>query len=133
MDPFEYYPQLQPVRRYVRAHISERIRLEDVAQQVDLSKAHFSRLFHKHTGVRFQDWLIQQRVEYAKQLMLTEDQRVTQVAFAVGFGSISAFERAFKKLEGMTPRSFLSKQRESVAAECKQMLIIEQHEPSKRT
>lgn len=123
MDPLEYYRKLRSVKRYVETHIGEPISLNEVAQLVDLSKAHFSRLFHSQTGTCFQDWLVRQRVEYAKDLMRTENQKVTQVAFAVGFGSISAFGRAFKKLEGMTPRAFLTTQREAITGLRKQTPI----------
>lgn len=120
MDPFEYYRQLHPVKQYVRSHISEPITLGDIAQQADLSKAHFSRVFHRHTGMRFQDWLLCQRVEYANKLLSANDMTITQVAFAAGFGSISTFERAFKKHEGVTPSEFRRKKREELALKRKQ-------------
>lgn len=111
MDPFDYYPSLSFVRRYVRSNIESPIKLRDVASKVQLSETHFSRTFHRSAGIRFQDWLRMERVLHAKFLIGNSNISITHAAFSSGFGSISAFERAFKKFEGMPPSEFRKQQR----------------------
>jgi len=106
LDPFKYNRHLRHTKRYVEDHLTEPIGLANVAHEVGLSPAYFSAYFHKATGVRFGDWLSCQRITRAKQLLRERDQPIYQIAVDVGFGSVSAFERAFKKYEGMSPSTF---------------------------
>ena len=104
--PFEYYQRLRVIRDFVRANIDKPITLQEAADAAGLSKSHCSRKFRELSGLRFRDWLMIERIEHSKSLLLTKDQTITTVAFASGFGSISSFKRAFKKIEGITPRAF---------------------------
>lgn len=103
MDPFRYYRHLRHAKRFVDAHLTEPIGLVDVSHAVGLSPAYFSTLFHKTTGVRFSDWLGHRRITVAKQLLCKDDRPVYQIAIDLGFGSVSTFERMFKKYEHVSP------------------------------
>jgi len=106
MNPFQYHRHLRRTVRYVDSHISEPIRAIDVAREVGLSPSYFSAYFCKITGTGFKDWLSAKRVASAKRLLGESDKPIYQIAEDAGFGSVSSFERVFKKLEQMSPSAY---------------------------
>lgn len=90
-------------RQYVSAHLSEPIELADVARHVGMSQFHFCRVFKQATGLTFKQYLTRRRVEWAKCRLRKPDARVTEVAYDVGFGSLSQFNRSFLRLVGLSP------------------------------
>jgi AraC-like DNA-binding protein len=88
---------------FVRDHQNERIHLREVAERVNLSPFYFCKLFHKTMGMTFTDYLVRLRLERAKDMLLGRNTRVSDIAFAAGFGSIPHFNRAFKRYTGLTP------------------------------
>lgn len=75
-----------------------------------LSERSFRRLFARETGLGWQAWLVQARMLMAMGL-LTEGRRVTDVAAEVGYGSLSAFAKAFAGLAGEAPAQFRQRHR----------------------
>ena len=106
-----YYPRLAKVKRYVEAHFSEPLDLEQVARIAGLEKTYFSTYFHQKTGVCFHDWLNSIRVNEAVNLMSHHDLSITEVAMAVGFQELRTFERAVRKHTGYTPQAIKNKLR----------------------
>ncbi len=99
----------QKVRRaiqYIHAHYHRGLSLEDVAGVVGLSYSYFSRLFSRETGMSFQEYLTQIRLENAKQLLLTTNLTVEEITAQVGYEDASHFIRVFKRCSGITPRRF---------------------------
>ena len=94
---FDYYPCLNRLRQYVEQSYSEPISLKKAPGIAALESSYFSSYFHAKVGTTFIEWLRQVRVEKAMQLMQARDLSVTEVAYEVGFGSLEAFERAFKQ------------------------------------
>ena len=87
------------VCRWIRAHaLGQEIRLREAAAQSGLSPSHLSRLFHKSTGMTFQEYVTRYRLEHACHLLTTTQRPVTEIAFESGFQSISQFNRSFKKV-----------------------------------
>ncbi len=103
---FDYYPRLYRLREYVEKSYSEPISLKRAAGIAALESSYFSSYFHAKVGSTFTDWLRQVRVKKAIELMKASDFSITEVADAVGFVSLGAFERAFKKYRRMTPLQF---------------------------
>lgn len=91
---------------YISEHFASHISLNDVANHVHLSPSYFSKLFAEISGKSFVHYLTEQRVEHARLLLATTESSVTEVAFASGFGSFSAFSRAFQAYCGITPTEF---------------------------
>lgn len=106
-DPFRRSRYIAGAERYVLENLTEKVRLQDVAAFVGLSPSHFSRVFRKNTGICFRDWLTIQRIHVAKHKLRNTDEPILRVGLDSGFGSISAFERAFKKHCGVTPSAFV--------------------------
>ena len=88
---------------YIHAHFNENISLSDVADQLYLSPEYFSRLFKEVTGGNFSIYLINYRLNEAKNLLINTDLRITDISFRIGYNNHSYFSRLYKKYMGMTP------------------------------
>ena len=89
--------------RYVRSHISESIRLHDVAIHVGLSPTYFSRLFAGEMGLRFVTYVNRARIDRARELLRTTNELVTMIASEVGINDHSYFTKLFRLETGVTP------------------------------
>ncbi|MEO1392239.1 MAG: AraC family transcriptional regulator [Cyanobacteria bacterium J06634_5] len=98
--------QLVQVLDYIDAHLSREITLADLAKLVGMSQFHFGRLFKQSLGLSPYQYLLQQRVERAKQLLKQTDNPVAAIALDCGFNSHSHFGRKFRQLTGITPRAY---------------------------
>jgi len=93
-----------------RADVSD-LTVEDAAQGLNLSVRHFRRLFREQTGRSFHEFLTELRVEHAKHLLLQSDQKIIEVAWDTGYGSLSQFNLVFKKMTGVSPGVFRARHR----------------------
>lgn len=98
--------QLQQVMDYVEAHLDQELRLENLAQLLDMSQFHFSRLFKQSVGISPYQYLIQQRVERAKLLLKQTNQSIVEIALACGFNSHSHLSKQFRQATGITPKAY---------------------------
>ncbi len=94
---------------YITDHCGQSLSLGDVAHHVGISKSHFSHLFKHCTGQTFIDYLTTERIRRAETLSLDSSKSITDIAFEAGFSSISSFNRAFRKIKGITPSEFREK------------------------
>jgi YesN/AraC family two-component response regulator len=101
-----YYPALERVDQYVRAHLSERVSLQVVSSVAHLERKYFSAYFHQKVGVTFKEWLARLRVQRAIDAMCTRWDTIPRIGFNAGFKDVRSFERTFKKLTGTTPQAF---------------------------
>lgn len=91
--------------RYIRAHLSEPLRLPELAARFCLSPGHFSHVFRAHTSLSPQAYLRECRMQAARDLLLHTDLPVAQVAGRVGYTSPSLFYRHMEKCYGAKPLS----------------------------
>jgi AraC-like DNA-binding protein len=80
--------------------------LSQVAKAVNTSTFYFCKLFRKHTGINFTDYVSRVRIERAKNLLLNRNLRVSEIAFEVGFQSLTHFNRVFKRIVGQAPTQY---------------------------
>ena len=80
-----------------------RIRLSDVARECGLSVSHFARSFKTSFGISTHQWLIQHRIEHAKELMVQTTMSLLEIAVQSGFNDQAAFTRTFQQLVGVSP------------------------------
>jgi AraC-like DNA-binding protein len=92
--------------RFVLAHFSENINRDKMAEMVNLSPGYFSNLFRSEVGMSFSDYLIQVRVENAKNLLRRFDLSVEAISKKCGFNSLAHFSRTFKDRCGLSPLKF---------------------------
>ena len=93
-------------KQFVQSHAEEPIKLERVVQHVNVSRFYFCKLFKKATGLNFTDYLSRIRIERARNLLLNPDLRVSEIAFEVGFQSLTHFNRVFKHTVGQSPTQY---------------------------
>ncbi|MBR0697013.1 AraC family transcriptional regulator [Bradyrhizobium lablabi] len=87
----------------LESDLGGRLPLEQIAAEFDLSVSHFSRAFRASTGLPPHQWLLQQRIRVAKQLMTVRDLPLVEIAISAGFANQSHFTRVFSGLVGVSP------------------------------
>jgi len=93
-------------KRYIIANLDEPLRLDDVASEVKVSPFYFCKLFKSTTGMTFTEFVNRQRIERAKRRLLDPAQRVTEIAYEIGYQSLSQFNRSFHRIVGESPTRF---------------------------
>ncbi|RKX71980.1 MAG: hypothetical protein DRZ90_14730 [Spirochaetes bacterium] len=91
---------------YIRRHFTEKVSLEDVAEEVSLSPTYFSRLFKEEAGQSFKVYLNDLRIGEAKNLLAETVIPLIDVAASVGFEDQSYFSRVFRNVVGISPGRF---------------------------
>ena len=90
--------QIWKARNFIQEHSASELSLSQVAKAVNISTGHLSEKFKQVTGINFVDYVARTRFEKACVLLHDPDLRISEIAFAVGFQSLSQFNRVFKKL-----------------------------------
>ena len=98
-------------RQYILNHLTAPLALEEVASHAGVSPFHFCKIFKRATSMTFTDFVNRARVEHAKRLLLKPQARITEVAYDVGFQSLSQFNRSFRRVTALSPTEFRSRQR----------------------
>ena len=98
--------RLRAVTELVHAKIDSDLTLEDMAESVKLSVAHFSQMFRQSTGESPHQFVLRHRVERAKEILRTADLRILDVAVACGFKTQQHFARVFRQLCGVSPTEY---------------------------
>jgi len=98
--------RLRRIKEFVDARIEDELTLCEMAQAVELSPAHFSRMFRKSTGETPHQFFLRQRLERAKEMLRSADGRVLDVAVACGFKSQQHFAQAFRNVCGASPTEY---------------------------
>jgi YesN/AraC family two-component response regulator len=93
-------------KQYIAEHQSEKLSLDQVSNAVHTSKFYFCKSFKKATGIHFTDYLSRIRMERAKGLLLNPNLRVSEIAYEVGFQSLTHFNRVFKRILGQSPTEY---------------------------
>jgi AraC-like DNA-binding protein len=98
--------EIWKARRFIEEHSGEELSLNKVAKAVNISPNYLSEKFKQVTGVNFVEYVARTRFDKACRLLRDLDLRISEIAFAVGFQSLSQFNRVFKKLSGKSPTEF---------------------------
>ncbi|MBB2480541.1 response regulator [Bacillus sp. APMAM] len=101
---------LLKAKEYITEHFHKTITLEEVAEYVELSPFHFSKLFKEKYGVNFIDYVTDLRIEQAKKEMLNTNKSLKEICFSVGYKDPNYFSRVFKKKTGVAPTAYRSTQ-----------------------
>ncbi len=90
----------------IQNRYNENLSLNEICQDVAVSKNHFCYLFKRETGMNLWKYLTIIRLQHAKQLLENTDLRSYEIAFRVGYDNPSYFSKLFKKYENMTPNEY---------------------------
>lgn len=94
------------VMTYVREHLGDVISLEDLAQQVSVTKSHLARMFRQAFNISPSQYVIRTKVQSAQRLLMTTNHSIRYIASEVGYSDVSYFIRVFKRSIGMTPQEY---------------------------
>ena len=99
-------PMITKAKEFIHKHHGEDLSLPQVAQFANVNPFHFCKLFKRATGLTFTKFLSRVRVESARNLLVNPQLRVSEVAYEVGFQSLTHFNRVFQKLLGQSPTEY---------------------------
>jgi YesN/AraC family two-component response regulator len=99
-------PAITRAKAFIDSHQAEDLCLGEVARAVNTSTFYFCKMFKKATGLHFTEYLSRVRIEKARNLLLNPNLRVSEIAYEVGFQSLTHFNRVFKKLIGNSPTEY---------------------------
>jgi AraC-like DNA-binding protein len=99
-------PVIARAKQYIQEHQTDELSLGQVASAVHASPFYFCKLFKKVTGFHFTDYVSRTRIERAKNLLLNPNLRISEIAYEVGFQSLTHFNRVLKRIVGQSPTAF---------------------------
>ena len=103
------HQRLRSVLNFINNHPGEIPAQGDVARQIRLSPAAFSRFFKRSVGKTYVSYLNELRIGRACRALIETDQNITEIAYGAGFNNLSNFNRRFRAMKRMTPRSYREK------------------------
>jgi AraC-like DNA-binding protein len=106
--------RMHVVNRYVYEHFSEKISIRDIAMIANMTESSFCRYFKSRTLKSFTKFLNEVRISYACKLLNNDSYSVTDACFESGFTNLSYFNRQFKSVMKMAPKSYRNWKRDAV-------------------
>lgn len=108
--------EINVILNYLEKYYYRKITLEEVAEYINISPFYLSKIFKKHTGVNFIDYLTDLKIEKAKELLAYTEMPVVNIAIELSFNEPNYFTRVFRKTVGVTPSKYRETKRETIAA-----------------
>ena len=93
-------------RKFIEEHSSEELSLTNVARAVNMNANYLSENFKQVTGINFVEYVARTRFKIACDLLRNPNVRISEIAFAAGFQSLSQFNRVFKRFSGKSPTRY---------------------------
>ena len=94
---------------YIYSHIHFRITLKELAEYLNLSESYLSKLFHQEMGISLSQYILDLKIEKAKNLLQYSDYNIVDIANYLSFSSQSHFIQVFQKKTGLTPHRYRTK------------------------
>lgn len=98
--------RINNVRKYMTAHISSPLSLEEMASYMKMTESYFCRWFKKNTGNTFTQYINKIRIEMICRELIVTDKSISEIAYSKGFENISHFNRVFKSFKEISPRLY---------------------------
>ena len=99
-------PYVKRTKEYVISKLSENITLKMISEEVHLEPHYLCALFKEHTGSTIMQYIIFHRIEKAKHLIITQYEKMHEIAEKCGFSNYNHFSNTFKKVTGITPMQY---------------------------
>lgn len=103
--------RINKILSYVHVNFQNSVSLSNIAEEMFVSTSTLSRIFKKHTGVSFAEYVNDIRVKYAAQELKNSNKNITQIAVDSGFSNLSVFNRIFKDVYFLTPSDYRKEQK----------------------
>jgi len=104
---------IERTKNYIKQNIEKDFSRQDIADSVHFNQDYLARIFKKETGIKLSDYIIQERLSLAKQLLETTEMSITAVAEKVGYTNFSYFSTLFKNMFGVSPVTYKRKYQEA--------------------
>jgi len=98
--------KLRSALDYIQDNLDQSLSLKEIARQVGISRFHFCSLFKQSVGVSPWQYVIERRIERAKELLKTSEMSLSEIALLCGFANQNHLNKHFRKLVGMTPKAY---------------------------
>jgi len=112
----EVLERLNRARNFIDLCYDLPLDLDEISSHACFSRYHFLRLFRQAFHITPHQYLVERRIERAKELLTSDNLRVTDVCFEVGFQSLGSFSSLFRKSVGHAPITYREKSRQTQAA-----------------
>jgi len=99
-------PPIKKAKQFIEENKTEDISMRDVAKVVNVSTFYFCKMFKKATGLTFTEYLSQVRISKAKNLLLNPNLRISEIAYDIGYQSLTHFNRTFHRIVGQSPTAY---------------------------
>ncbi len=100
---------LSAIMEYINKNLSEKITLDHICEKHHISKYYLCHTFKETTNMSIMNYILNQRIALAKNLMIHSDKSISEIAVESGFSTFSYFSRIFKTIEKISPREFRKK------------------------
>jgi AraC family transcriptional regulator, melibiose operon regulatory protein len=104
-------PWLESVTAFIARRYTEKVVVADIARAAGLNEKYLMRAFKRHCRMAVWEYVSRLRVAHAQRLLLTTDDKIIDVAFAAGFGSVAAFYQTLNVCGAPTPKDFRARHR----------------------
>ncbi|MFC5408913.1 helix-turn-helix domain-containing protein [Larkinella bovis] len=94
------------VVEYIRNNLTKALAIDELSNQACLSKSHFFRLFKNELGISPIQFILQERIRLAKQILTNPAKSITDACYESGFNSLTHFSNAFRTIERISPRQY---------------------------
>lgn len=100
---------IDQVKVYIRTHLQDELKLDTLAGLVSITQDYLSRLFKKEEGISINEYIVEERMLLAQELLKSPALSISRVAYECGYDNYSYFTKVFKKKFGETPREYRSR------------------------
>jgi AraC-like DNA-binding protein len=101
------WSQIEKILQFIYRHFAEPLYIEQIAREAGLNAENLNALFHETFGMSCVQYLRAYRISHAASLLCLPGARVTEVAFSVGFETLSHFNTSFRRFQGVSPREYI--------------------------
>ena len=97
---------VEKAKQYIHTHLTQTIKINDIADELKISQSHLEHLFKEHTGKTMREHITLERIEAAKELLSHSNMSILEIASLLLFCDQSHFTQVFRRYTGMTPLQY---------------------------
>lgn len=97
---------VKAVKDYIDEHYTEQLSLQTVSAHFYINKEYLAKLFKETYGFTVNSYISIVRVTRAKEMLRFTDKTISEISYAVGYSDVNYFSRAFKRVEGISPKAY---------------------------